>query len=425
MMVCAGAVSAVLGSCGSTTASDVMLRHTLAAEREAFRNELISSVIEDALSRGPAQGEDSTWESAFWAMELASYTSPRTTDALGRGFRVFSSQGASFRRALLEVVYGLYPNAFLAEADSVSLTSEDEKLFAMSTLHALRGSRLSAGQARERMARRFPHPESHPILRMLAAQLDAAMGHAPGSPSLAELLAHPFPDGAPVVFSLQRSDMHYQGRAVVRTREGLFLRDSSGAYFSVPQLALSAANLPGYLTNGNTPQGVLSFQGYDVSANPFIGPTPNIQLVLPFEAPPAVFFHGGTGRDSAWRLEHYDSLLPPGWRGYIPLQEAYFAGQAGRTEIIAHGTTIDPEFYRGQPFYPTTPSLGCLTAPEEWSLATGHLVHSDQQRLIDTLRRVGFEGGYCVVVNIDDEPSPVSAEEIHSLLTAEEQRWPR
>lgn len=430
-MVCANgawlALAVTMGSCGSTTGGDaaVTARQTLEAERAAFRNHLTTTVIEDALSRGPAQGEDSTWESAFWAMELASYTSQHTEGAINRAFRVYPSQGPSFQRSLLEVVYALYPQMFVAATDSVSRTTTDEKLFAMSTLHALRGSRISAAQAAERLDARFPRSEAHPILRMLRCDLDAAAGHPPARPSVAELLAHPFPDSAPVLFSLQRSDRRHQGRAVVRTRAGGFLRDSSGGYFSLAQLALSAANLPGYLTNGNTPQGVLSFQGYDVSANSFIGPTPNIQLVLPFEASPRVFFHGGSPGDSVWSLERYLALLPPAWRLYAPILEAYWAGQAGRTEIIAHGTTIDPDFYREKPFFPNTPSLGCLTAPEEWSPMTGRLVRSEQRRLVDALQRVGFEGGYCVVVNIGDEPSAVTQEDITPLLEEAERRLPR
>ena len=426
--LCAGGaflvLTATFAACGPSTGGDTApgAPQTLAAEREAFRKHLITGVIEDALSRGPAPGEDSTWEAAFWGMELASYTSAHTGAAIERAFQVYGSQGQFFRRALLEVVYALYPESFVAATDSVSRTTNDEKLFAMSTLHALRGGRISTSEARERLSGRFPRWEDHPILRMLAQDLDAAAGRSLPRPPLADLLAYPFPGDAPVLFSLQRSDRRYQGRAVVRDRARRFLRDSAGRYFSVAQLALSAANLPGYLTNGNTPQGVLSFQGYDVSRNRFIGPTPNLQLVLPAEVSPGVFFHKAIQGDTVWGRVRYLAVLPPEWRLYAPIWEAYYAGEAGRTEIIAHGTAIDPDFYRGKVFFPNTPSLGCLTAPEEWSPVTGQLVRSEQRRLVEALQRVGFEGGFCVVVNIGNDPAPVTDEEIAPLLAAAEQR---
>ena len=224
------------------------------------------------------------------------------------------------------------------------------------------------------------------------------------------------------MFSLQRNDRRFEGRVVLRRADGRFLRNADGTLFSVGQLALSASALPGYLTNGNTPEGIHSFQGFDHAENPFIGPTETIQLVLPYEVPPGVFLHDGT--DARWTIELYAGLLPSSWRSHIRIYEAYYAGAAGRTEIIAHGTTINPAYYRSEPFYPNTPSLGCLTAQEIWSDLDGHRVRSDQQLLVDALHSMSFSGGYCVVVNVDDRRQPVSAEDARALVEEAEKTPP-
>ena len=80
------------------------------------------------------------------------------------------------------------------------------------------------------------------------------------------------------------------GIVMVRDANGNFITDSTGMYFSVPQLARSLSNLPGYLSNGNTPEGIFRMKGYDVSTNGFIGPTVNVQLTMPFEKTPAHFY---------------------------------------------------------------------------------------------------------------------------------------
>jgi hypothetical protein len=105
------------------------------------------------------------------------------------------------------------------------------------------------------------------------------------------------------------------------------------------------------------------------------------------------------------------------FKNYSPLYNSYYAGLAGRTEIIAHGTTINPEYYRGQPYYPHTPSQGCLCTKEIWN---GKRLESNQQKLIMALLKAGGAKGYCVVIELDDKQSAVKMEEIlPQLLSAE------
>lgn len=189
-----------------------------------------------------------------------------------------------------------------------------------------------------------------------------------------------------------------------------------GRYFSVPQLARSINNLPGFLSNGNTPEGIFRMKGYDVSRASFIGPTVNIQLTMPFEKSPKHFYADSSITDTTWNINYYKNLLPKEWKDYYPAYQSYYAGKAGRTEIIIHGTTVNPAYYTSQPYYPLTPTLGCLTSKEIWNEQTGQRQESDQQQLIQAMIKAGGANGYTIVINIDDEQRPVALYDIVPLI---------
>jgi hypothetical protein len=225
--------------------------------------------------------------------------------------------------------------------------------------------------------------------------------------NLEYLLHKNYLPGHVLLFSFQRKNRNYPGLVLVRDAAGNFMKDSSGSYFSVPQLARSISNLPPYLSNGNTPEGIFRMRGYDVSRSSFIGPTVNIQLSMPFEKNPRHFYADSTITDTAWNIGFYRNLLPKELKDYYPLYQSYYAGKAGRTEIIVHGTTVDPVYYKSAPYYPLTPTMGCLTSKEIWNEETGQRLESDQQKLINAMIPAGGAQGYAIVINIDDEQRPV------------------
>jgi hypothetical protein len=223
---------------------------------------------------------------------------------------------------------------------------------------------------------------NHPILEQLQYQLQM-FGTKLEVPDLSPLLLPDYLKGHNIVFSFQRKNRDYPGLVLVRKADGSFVRDSSSGFpFAVPQLARSINNLPGYITNGNTPEGIFRMKGYDVSTNGFIGPTVNVQLTMPFEKSAGHFTDNENNLDTAWDIRYYQQLLPSALQDYYPLLQSYFAGKAGRTEIIIHGTTVNPEYYRHHPYYPLTPTMGCLTSKEIWDEATGRRAESDQQKII-------------------------------------------
>jgi hypothetical protein len=387
---------------------------TTRAQRAKFKTHLIDTTIEAALAKPLTRETEAQWQGAFWGMELARYQSNATTGAIHTAFAQWDAQTPTLQRALLEVVYTVYPDDFLPEMEKVLASTTSQKLFAMAALQLLRASQWKNAEIiSEQMQRRFPGYASTPILQMLSYDIQqSSIDPPPPIPPIADLLSAPFEKGKPVVFSLQRKNRRFSGLALVRDANGKFVKIDGSNYFSIPQLALALSNLPGYLTNGNTPQGIFSVHGFGRSDNVFIGPTENAQMRLPFEAQPFAYFHTADKSDSTWTKQRYENLLPESWRNYVPIYTAFYAGEAGRTEIIAHGTTVDPDFYKGEPFFPNAPTMGCLSAVESWSLENGQRVASQQQKLIDVMKKVGFGDGFLVLAELNDEQRAVTLEEV-------------
>ena len=280
----------------------------------------------------------------------------------------------------------------------------------------------------------FPEWASEPRLRALERRLRVApRDDLAQRPSLADLLAAPLRPDYPVLFSFQRRDRERAGLALVRGADGRFVRNADGSYFNIAQLAMARTNLPGTITNGNTPQGVFVIKGTGTATNRWIGPTPYLESMLPVEAPLALFdapdvrdtlpVTTSDDNKAAWTEAAYEAFLPSSWRNYFPIKEALLAGLAGRDEILAHGNTVNSAYYQGAPYFPAAPSAGCLVAMEYWSTDDGRLVHSDQLALVKAFVSGGIDVGYLVVVELDDQPRPVLlADVIAAVMAAERGR---
>jgi len=98
------------------------------------------------------------------------------------------------------------------------------------------------------------------------------------------------------------------------------------------------------------------------------------------------------------------------------MMEAWGAGKIGRTAVIAHGTALDPEYFKGKPFYPLTPSQGCLCAKELWNVTTGKLLMSEQFNLVSAFLSGVGNKGYLYVINLDNQQKAVSRLEVEALV---------
>lgn len=389
------------------------LRATEKKEREKMHERILQNIILKNLELPLTDETEENWEAAFQAMEVVGFYNASSWQKMEIAMQAAPFQSTTFQRHILEAAYTLYPGEFIHEAKALMSNTTDPKIFAMCGVYLLK-SKQDKEPILTMMRQNFSDSFLNtPILLMLTKQLNTTdESFKMPDKLLADLVSDKFLPGQTVMYSFQRKNRNYPGIVMVRNGKGNFIKDSSGNYFSVPQLARGIADLPFYLTKGNTPQGIYRMFGFAISGSQFIGPTANIQMGMPVELSKKKFLLS-TNSDSNWSIESYASLLPASLKNYEPLYESWYAGLAGRNAIIAHGTTLDPELYAGQPYYPMTPTEGCLCTKEFWD---GKLIYSDQQKLVSALLRAGGAYGYTVVIEIDDQKKPVTLDDVQKFF---------
>jgi hypothetical protein len=364
---------------------------------------------------------DSTTEDRFreacWSISQFLLRSPEIEKGFGKLFSNYETLDISTKRALLEAVYGTYPQTFQKQVLERVSKETVPKLFAVQVLYLYRIHKTAANTdfLRKLVGERFPGYQEDVLLNELDSYLQQheIFTRSP-TPGIVSLFDDQKRLGQKIIYSFQRWNRDYPGLALIQNADGSFCKDGNGKLLMFEQLARSASDLPYFITNGNTPQGIYSIQGTEVSHNNIIGPTPNIQMVMPFEADSS-FWHipYDSTKDA---LTNYLGLLPGSWRSYLPMTETFYAGKAGRSEIIAHGTTIDPDYFKDRPFYPLTPTQGCLCAKETWNIFTGKILQSDQFDLVNTFLSTPGNTGYLMVINIDNQQKKVGREEIEKWV---------
>lgn len=388
--------------------------YRLYKDRDQLEYRLNKMVINQKLSPPLSDSTESGWQSAFFALQYLNRTDPWSKSRLAYAVTVMDKRSFEFQRGLLEVLYNLYPDDFKPEVENLLDTVTNRKVWSMAIEYLLQNASDAEKKRLQQLWRtaleRFP---DDPWLNGMRFSFE----ESPVSTlALAEFFRKDFLAGQVLMISIQRTNRDYPGIVVVRNGNGAFMRNPDGSLFAVPQLARSLSGLPGYLTNGNTPQGLLRMDGFDVSYAGAIGPTRNVQLSLPFEWSSHHFMRDSSLTDTVIRKQDYARLLPETIRGYEPMYEAFYAGKAGRHEIIAHGTTVKPEYYKQKPWYPFTPTLGCLCTNEAWDDETKLRINSDQEKLVQAITAAGGPYGYAIILNIDDQHAPVTEEEVLQLM---------
>jgi len=392
--------------------------YTTNAERAKLYQRLTTYSIHQNLSLPLSDSTEEDWEDAFDAMEVLNYKTSFTEAKIHIAFDSVEKRSIPFQRALLELAFTNYPGEFLFQTQVLLDETFDPKIFAMCAEYLIQNNKnqLLKNKISARLSAKF---EDSVIINPILYLLQTRLGNSKLNPAysikevLKEILNKNFLPNQVVMYSFQRKNRDYPGLVLIRNAEENFITDSLGNIFSVPQLARSITNLPGYLTNGNTPQGIFKMYGFGVSMSNFIGPTANVQLGMPVEISMNKFFDDTTILDSIWSMDRYQNLIPKKLKDYLPLYYSYYAGLAGRSEIIAHGTTIDPKYYLGKSYYPLTPTVGCLCTKEIWN---GKRLESDQQKLVNVLLKAGGANGYCVVIELDDKQSAVTLKDILPFL---------
>ena len=395
------------------TFDTVFAKDTKAANRARLYQNIVGNGITKNLSYSLSDSTEENWIDAFYNLVFIRYKAPWVDNKVATAFEGIEKRSVAYQRSLLALLYANYPLNFSKPVVTLLNQTANDKIFAMCAEYLLVAKPAMQNDLWNKTLQMLTADTGSAILRQLMYRLGNTYSK---TPPLSDLLHQPYFKNAVVLFSFQRKNRDYAGLVMVRDSAGNFVKDNSGNLFAVPQLARSIFNLPGYLTYGNTPQGIFRLFGIDVSTNLFIGPTPNLQMTLPYETSLQHFMNDSSITDTLWNKDWYIKLLPASWQNYFPIMQTYYAGKAGRNEIIAHGTTIDPAYYVGQPYYPHTPSLGCLCTKELWDAADGRRLSSNQQQLVAAIQQAGGANGYCIVVELNDEQRPVTTADILPFL---------
>jgi hypothetical protein len=382
-------------------------------KRNAFYNKVVTNINKAIVKPFTPENEES-WNGAFYNIGLLQYKTAAVNSKMDSAAKYLFTQSNEFKKAFINLINSNYQQKYYTQVKSVFVHADDHKLMAMAAHYLLpKANTVDIKMMQKQAQQKLLSEPDNAILFELNNQLQQ-WGKKITTPSLKSFFAKDYLQGEVLLFSFQRKNRNYPGLAMVRKPDGTFYKNQNGSYFSVGQLARSNSNMPGYITNGNTPQGIFRMTGFDTSSNYFIGPTTNIQLAMPHE-------YDGTQIqdkfiDTTWSFEQYKNLLPDSFKNYQPIYGTFYAGKAGRTEIISHGTTIDINYYKSNSFYPYTPTAGCLCTKEIWNNKTGFIDTSDQLLLSQAIQNAGGAKGYLIVIEIDDKNTPVTLQDLAAYL---------
>ncbi len=391
--------------------------YVLQKNRNRFDVYLRDTAVNKAFAQPLDSNSEYDFESACLAVSQFMIQSPQVEAGFNKLFVQYDSLQYTTKRSFLESIYGLYPGIYENDIRILSSRETNAKLFAMEAVYLLanNASQKNKQTILGMLQSKFPTAAKNDLLLQLRDYIHYHDAYTKQQiPPVADLFAHQELLRQKTIYSLQRWNRDYPGLAILQNADGSFCRDSAGKLLVFQQLARSASNLPYFITDGNTPQGVFRITGLETSHNNFLGPTPDIQMLMPFEDDEA--YWGDTFDDNKDALTNYLGLLPVSWQKYTPITEAFYAGKIGRTAVISHGTTLNPDYFKGKPYYPISPTLGCLCAKEIWNTYTGKLLESEQLNMVNAWLSTPGDIGYVIVINIDNRQMPVSREEVEELV---------
>lgn len=407
-----------------TSRNDIYTDFVLYNKRERLSKDLRENIIAKTFALQIDSSNEHKFESACKAVSQFMIANDDVEKGFKHMFDRYDLIPYPTKRAFLEAAYGVYPGVYHDRMQMILEKEENPTLFSMAALYLYRSdsSIENVNNLKIRMVERFPGYDTIAILSELETYLNHHSGFVHGKiPDMLQLFAHQQTHGRKVIYSFQRWNRDYPGLAIVQNADGHFMHNASGRLMVFQQLARSASDLPYFVTDGNTPQGIYSIQGTAVARNHYIGPTPNLQLLMPHEKTWEKYFHDAVDsiHDS---LQLYKHLLPEAWKNYLPVYESWNAGKVGRTQIIAHGTTIDPEYFKGKPYYPLTPTMGCLCAKELWNVTSGKLLVSEQFNMVSTYTATPGQKGFLYVINVDNRQQAMTREEVEKWVNLFEKR---
>ncbi len=359
------------------------------------------------------ENNEENWIKLLSDLTIINLSSDLIDDKIIEIFEHWGNISPKLIHTALEYVSANYKESFSTHLKFIFENSNDPKLFTQAGLILKRNDTTGfyKQEILKQLGIKFLDQNENPTLFILKQTLtDTSI-----TPPLIDLLKHRFQNEKTIIYSIHRKNRIYPGITIIKDPLGKFVRNDDSTIFYIPQLACSISEMPGYIIDGNTPQGIFSIVGSYISPTESIGPTPIVLTRIPFGKPPAIFYHG-LNKKNNWNLEEYLGLFPRSWQNHFPITEAYYAGKIGRRLIVMHGSADDLNDYRDKQYFPLTPTRGCISAKEIWSNETGECLESDQVRLMNAFYSTGNITGFLVVVEIDDQEQPVQISEIEHLL---------
>ncbi|RYY68360.1 MAG: hypothetical protein EOO13_12535, partial [Chitinophagaceae bacterium] len=237
-----------------STHAQLFFKGALKVNREKMYRNLVQQTINKNLGYPITDSTEENWQDAFNAMEVLRYRSLWIDGRVQVAAEQMLTQSVPFQRATLELLYASYPDIFYQPVKLLLMQTGHPKIFAMCASYILQSKKADddanfLSVKAQQMLATYP---DNAILQQLIFSI-AQRKEPTKTPSLSSLLKRDYLRGHTLIFSFQRKNRNYPGIVMVRDPNGNFIMDSAGQYFSVPQLARSINNLPGYISNGNTP----------------------------------------------------------------------------------------------------------------------------------------------------------------------------
>lgn len=289
-------------------------------------------------------------------------------------------------------------------------------------------SQTQIDKLRLKVQQRFPDwaQDLHLQTTIQNLQSDRQLAKQIPTPSLTDLLKWQIAPQQAHMYVLCRPNRDILCLAVLKNRQGQFVRQNKQLW-SAPLLLQSIHNLDWNFSNGRTPQGIYRMEGLTRQPDDEVfhayGQFALVNLFLPFEDGVNTFLPQKKGRFTG-DLPAYQTLLPPTWRNYEPIQQAYLAGAMGRSLFRIHGSGAAIDFFRNKPAvvnnknFDWNATLGCLSAIEIYD-ARGSLLKADMPKILNALNTVGKGkiDGYLIVVDVPSESGePVTIAEVAKYL---------
>ncbi len=229
------------------------------------------------------------WDKLFYELSVDLIRSPKIENALRFVINKIDTVDEILTVRAILTARALYPLKFKDEMDSLFYKTKRYQT-ALYAFHYLYFADSSNYKNRfSQLQKRF---SSEKLQTQLTEKFILQTSKFFNQKELEKIFSLEFLKGHLVIFTILRHNRKIPGLTIIRKPNGEFLMEKDSLW-AIPQLAYSVTNFPYYLLDGNTPQGLFSFEGFYRSDKKSIGPTPIPIIRLPFESNAKKFFNNG------------------------------------------------------------------------------------------------------------------------------------